>query len=108
MLKIVIFIFFGILSNTVYGWDGTTSGKINSIQVTSGNNYGFRVTLSGSPTLCGNNHKWAYVNESDSNYAVYVSSLLAAKAAQQTVTLYTYRKDSEIDGYCHIGHIQIN
>jgi hypothetical protein len=58
--------------------------------------------------LCGNEHNWAYINESDSNYNTFVSVLTAAKAAKQSVKIMTQRKDGAADGYCHIGYIHIN
>jgi len=108
MMKNIIACILILFSNqTLAAWDGHVSGKIARVDVTSGNNYGFRVILSGSPKLCGNEHAWAYINESDSNYAVYVSVLLAAKAASQTVTLYVTRKGGAANGYCHIGYIAV-
>lgn len=108
MKKISILISFIMLSTAANSWDGSMSGRIGTVEVTGGGNYDFRVWISGSPELCGNDNKWAYINESDSNYSVYVSTLLAAKAAQQRVTIYTNRKDGDVNGYCHIGHIQVN
>ena len=89
-------------------WDGNVSGLVSQIEVTDGTNYGFRVYLSGNPKLCENDHSWAYLNNSDSNYNTYVAVLLAAKAAKQTVRLYTNRKDQSATGYCHIGFIVVN
>lgn len=89
-------------------WDGIVTGNIASIDVTGGNNYGFRVALEGTPALCGNAHTWAFVNESDSNYQTFVAVLLAAKAAKQNVTLFTNKTGNEPDGYCHIGYIRVN
>lgn len=82
MFKSTKFFLFSLLllsTNALAAWDGTVSGKISSINVTGGENYGFRVSLANSPKLCGNNHTWAYLNESDSNYKTYISVLLAAK-----------------------------
>ena len=93
--------------HVIAAWDGDVAGKVKQIQITDGNNYGFRITLEGTPKLCGNEHSWAYVNESDSNYSVYVSVLIAAKAAKQDIRIYTNRKDGSADGYCHIGHVYI-
>ena len=88
-------------------WDGNATGKILQFDVTSGNNYGFRISLKGRPKLCGNQHNWAYINERDSNYKVYVSALMAAYTAGKKVTVYTKRKDRLENGYCHIGHISV-
>lgn len=109
MNKIVICLLFILASAAEANpWHGSVYGKISVIEVTSGNNYGFRVVLEGTPKLCGNNHAWAYLNESDSNYQVFVSVLTAAKAAGQSVILYTTRQDNSAEGYCHIGYIRVN
>lgn len=96
------------LSFSSFAWDGVVSGNIASIDVTAGNNYGFRVALEGAPALCGNSHTWAFLNESDSNYQTFVSVLLAAKAAKQNVTLYANRTAGDPIGYCHILYIRVN
>ena len=97
-----------LMSSSVNAWDGTTTGHIRTIDVTSGNNYGFRVSLEGVPALCGNSHTWAFLNDTDSNYQTYISVLLAAKAAKMTVTLFTTRVNAAPDGYCKIGYISVN
>jgi len=104
------YLIFGLslLSFSSLAWDGRVSGKVGNIDVTSGSNYGFRVTLVNGPALCGNDNKWAYLNDSDSNYQTYVSVLLAAKMADKNVTVYTNRETSSGNGYCHIGYISIN
>lgn len=88
-------------------WDGNTVGKIRSVDVTGGNNYGYRVTLVNYPALCGNSNSWAYINESDSNYQVYVSLLTAAYMANKTVIIYTTAETTSGNGYCHIGYITV-
>lgn len=105
MRKIIIciFIFFSLHS---FAWDGQVSGKVIRIDVAGGQNYGFRVYLDGLPKLCGNNHTWAYLNDTDSNYQTYVAVLLAAKAANYNVRLYANKEGS--NAYCHIGYITIN
>jgi hypothetical protein len=106
-MRMIAVIFFTLFSNQVFAWDGSEFGKIYQVDVTSGTNYEFRVSLNGAKRLRGNDHAWAYVNETDSNYNTYVAVLLAAKAAQQTVTLYTNRKDNSSTGYCHLGYITV-
>jgi len=86
-------------------WAGVTTGKINSISVAAGNNYGFRIAIAGAPKLCGNEHTWAYLNESHSNYNTYVSVLLAAKMADKEVVIYTHQEQTSGNAYCSIGHI---
>lgn len=103
-LLIFFFITFPCLANA---WDGAVNGKVIAVDVTGGSNYGFRIHLKGAPRLCGNDHTWAFINENDSNYNTYVSALLAAKAAQFNVTVYTNRVGGE-NGYCKIGYISVH
>lgn len=97
-----------VVTYSASAWDGIIVGKIASIDVTAGNNYGFRVSLEGSPAICGNAHTWAFLNETDSNYQTFVSVLLTAKVSKQNITLYTNRAGADSAGYCHIGYIQIH
>lgn len=92
-----------MLVGSAHAWDGAVAGQIATVDVTSGNNFAFRVTLKGSPTLCSGGSPWAYLNETDSNYKVYISALLAAKAAGNNVTLYTTNNGI----YCKIGYVSI-
>jgi hypothetical protein len=87
-----------------YAWDGNAIGVPVRVDVTDGNVYGFRISLAGYPTLCGNTDTWAYINLADSNYNTYVATLLAAKAAGSTVQLYTSR---DAGNRCHIGYIAV-
>ena len=48
--------FLALSSPNVMAWDGMTTGHIRTIDVTGGDNYGFRVSLEGMPFLCGNSH----------------------------------------------------
>jgi hypothetical protein len=95
------------LSQSAYSADpwSTVQGKISTIEVTEGQNYGFRVYLAGAPIVC-NSYNWGYVNENDTNYKTYVAALLTAKAQQSNVTLYT-SKDATT-GYCHLAYISIS
>ena len=88
-------------------WDGYERGKIVRVDVTGATNYGFRIWLEGHPKMCANidpsnTANWAYLNETDSNYQIYISVLLSAKAMGKDVTVYT-KKGS--NGYCKIGYI---
>jgi hypothetical protein len=84
-------------------WDGSASGKISRIDVTDASNYGMRVYLTGVSHMCTGGADWAYLNESDSNYKVYVAALMMAKAQGSTVII-----DSNLQGsYCHIGYIAV-
>jgi len=98
---------FLIITWNAYAWDGRTGGKIKSVSVTGGNNYGFRVSLEGSPTLCGNQNTWAYINESDSNYQAYVTVLMSAYLASKYITIFTNIETNSGQGYCHIGYISV-
>lgn len=95
-----------LMCSPVYAaWDGVEQGVIERIDVAGGNNYGFRVYLKSAPAMCGNANNWAYVNASDSNYEVFVSVLIAAKAQGNKVTIYSNRKDDTDNGACKIGYI---
>jgi len=108
IFKFISFLSLMLLSShSVAAWDGTLLGKINSIDVAPGQNYGFRISLVGFPKICGNDNTWAYLNESDSNYNTYVSVLLAAKMADKNVVVYTKRETSSGHNYCHIGYISL-
>jgi hypothetical protein len=96
---------FALTATTAPAWDGAATGRIYQIDVTGGDNCGFRVILEGAPALCSNGLNWAYLNDSDSNYKTYVTALMTANALGQTVTLYNTIAPN---GYCHIGYIAIN
>lgn len=106
-MRVLTIFLLTISFNSFAAWDGTVAGEVSQIHVTGGNNYGFRIYLEGKPAMCGNEHSWAYINESQSNYHVYVSVLTAAKAAGQTVKVYANRKDGAADGYCRIGYVVV-
>ena len=93
----------GILSTGSFAqaWDGTPIGTISRIDVTAGDNYGFRVYLEGSPPIC-NGQTWAYLSSTDSNYNAYLAALLAARASNLSVELCVTQ---DATGYCHIGYI---
>lgn len=85
-------------------WDGLATGKISSIEVTAGTNYGFRIFLIGAQqAFCMGGTSFAFLFESDSNYKVYVASLLLAKAQGSTVTIFSMNEA----GFCHIGHVMV-
>ena len=102
---ILIIRVFLIPLTTNAAWDGSTAGKVKQVDVAplDGNNRGFRVVLEGNPALCNNENQWAYVNQSDDNYQVTVSALLAAKMSGTEVTIFTTINPS--DGYCHMGYV---
>lgn len=93
------------LSTTAFAWDGTVTGQISQIDVTAAEGQGLRIQIAGVSSMCGNSISWAYLNESDSNYKVYVAAALAAKAARDTVTLYTTR---DVAGYCKLGYFVVH
>ena len=107
-MKYISILFMVCICLQVNAWDGVVKGEINVLEITHEENYGFRVHLKGAPKLCENVHSWAYLNGSHSNYEVFVSALLAAKAAGQTITLYTRRKDGQDTGFCVLHHLAIH
>lgn len=76
-------VFTMLASTPVFAWDGAVSGTINTVEVTAGHNFGFRISLVGVGTMCTGGGAIAYLNESDSNYKVYVAALFSASAGQQ-------------------------
>lgn len=54
--------------------------------------------------MCTGGSDWAYLNETDSNYKVYVAALLLAKAQNTSVTVFSNLEY----GQCHIGYIAAN
>lgn len=87
-----------------YALDATPSGKITTIEVAAATNYAFRVYLNGAAAaLCPSGSGFAYLNEADSNYKVYVASLLMAKAQGSAVTLVV----SNEGGFCHIVQMAV-
>jgi len=84
-------------------WDGVVTGTIASIEVAQGNNFAFRVHLSGVATACTGGPSWSYLNEGDSNYKTFVAALMMAKAQGSAVNIYS----TMVNGYCQIGHIGI-
>ena len=85
-------------------WDGVASGTIAAVEITGGNNFGFRVFVSGVTNMCNTGSNWAYLNETDSNYKTYVAAILAAKAQGSSVTVYS----TVASGYCQIGYISVH
>jgi hypothetical protein len=67
-------------------------------------NYDFRVYLSGYPVVC-DGQTWGYVNVSDANYNVIAASVLSAKAAGYSITMYIAE---DANGYCHIDAMLLN
>ncbi|GEM77540.1 hypothetical protein [Vibrio sagamiensis] len=96
-----------LCSYAANAWHGDVRGNISNIHVTNGENFGFRVILEGNKPLCGNEHTWAYLNESDSNYETYVSVLLAARLADRPVTIYSNWETKSGKKHCHIGYIAL-
>ena len=105
MKNILSIAIMALIPSLAFSWDGVNSGKINTIEVTAGENFGFRISLVGGAALCGTEHRWAYINQSASNYQTYVAVLLAAKMAEKSVSVFTVKRGA--NGYCEIGHISV-
>ena len=93
-----------VVEGPAFAWDGVVSGTIATVQITAGQNFGFRLFLNGVTTMCTGGPNWAYLNEADSNYKTYVAAFLLAKAQGNTVAVYTTLEN----GQCHIGYISIS
>ena len=73
-------------------------GQIDSLFAAQGNNYGFRVYLTGGGLACPGGAGFAYTNLADDNYKVYVSTLTTAYALGKPVSMTM----ELINGNCHI------
>ena len=88
--------------NPALAWSGQVSGVIFELDVTDGNDFGFRVFLPVT-SMCGTSTpNWAYLNSSDSNYSTYAAALMMAKATSEGVTIFS---NVDSSGYCHIGYV---
>lgn len=92
-----------MLATAAEAWDGAINGNIAAMDVTAGTNLGFRISLVGVTTMCSGGQGWAYLNDTDSNYKVYVAALMLARAQGTKVTIYSTLEG----GYCHIGYISL-
>lgn len=99
------------IGGTNPNWDGFVSCNITRIDVTGANNYGFRVHTDAADLLndTDTTHtpvKWAYINESDSNYKTYVAMLSLAFTMGYRVVLYTKEKVHNADKNSYFAHIR--
>jgi hypothetical protein len=96
-----------IVTQNAIGWDGHRMGKLTSIDVTGAQNFGFRISLEGNPTLCSlgstQQASWAYINKSNDNYQAYIGLLTAAMFAGKSVDVYS----NFVNGACEIGYISV-
>jgi hypothetical protein len=87
-------------------WDGAVTGKIAQLDVSAaGENYGFRVTLVGAPTVCTGGVGWAAINTSATNYQATGSLLELAYSLGKVVTIYTTK---DANNYCVIGYVSLS
>jgi hypothetical protein len=87
-------------------WDGAATGRITALDVAAaGENYGFRVTLVGAPTMCTGGAGWAAINTSATNYQATVSLLELAYSLGKNVTIYTTK---DANNYCVIGYVSLS
>jgi hypothetical protein len=78
------------------------TGHINKIFTSLPNNYSFRVFFDTEMSGC--NSEFSYVNTSDPNYQVYVSTLLLAYSTGKSVTVITVLDSG---GYCRINELSV-
>lgn len=106
-MKKILFIALSLFATcSTFAWDGNKTGKIAALDVTGAQNFGFRLSLEGSPVMCangGNQAGWAYINKTNDNYQAYVSLLTAAMFAGKTVGIYS----NFVGGSCEIGYITV-
>lgn len=87
-------------------WDGVVTGKIGGVEVTGAGNFDFRVYVGGlTSNACGQGtQSWVYVNQTDSNYQVYVSTITTAYFTGKSVSVYLTRAAG---AYCRIDYMQV-
>lgn len=90
-----------LVSSPAFAWDGTITGKISAIETAGGSNYGFRVTIDGTPACGTGSQTWVYMNTSYDNYQATASVLISSWVAGKTVTIFTNR----IGTGCEIGFV---
>lgn len=61
----------------------------------------FQITLTGLGTLCPG-HNFAYINQTDPNYATIVSNITSARGFGSNVYVYW---TTDASGYCHITEV---
>ena len=98
----LIISFASLMSSPVQAWDGSKSGKVTGIDLTGGQNFGFRVYMDGTP-MCGTTESWAYVNKDFDNYDAFVSVITTAYFSGKPITLIT----TKVGLYCHIGYVSL-
>lgn len=93
-------------SHCALAWDGVNVGVPGVIEITHGQNYGFRVYLTNQTAMCGSgSYSWVYLNSTDSNYQTYVAAILTAKAQGTQVSLFGVL---EPGGFCKLGHMAMH
>lgn len=78
-------------------------GQIADIYISGGANFGYRVSLVGRNPICSAGSIFAYVNDTDSNYKVFVSNLMLAYYTKKQISLIM----EPAGNYCHIIEIWI-
>lgn len=91
-----------LLGAHAHAWDGVAVGKVAGFEIAAGQNYAFRVWLNPGQTMCVGGPGWAFLNETDSNYKIYVANLMMAKLTGAAVTIWTTAEGQ----YCRIGHLR--
>lgn len=105
-LKTLTLIFFLSLNLAAYAQATTAyaGGKITQLYVSGQNNFSFRVFLN-SPFNAICTGGFAFVNSSNGNYQVYVSTLTSAAALGKPVSIWA----NQITGsYCEIQDVAVS
>ena len=93
------------LSAWVNAWDGNVTGTVHQVHIVplEENDRSLRIVMEGNPKMCGTNTDWAYLDESNSNYQVVVSALLAAKMSGSEISIYSNKNPA--GDHCEIGYV---
>ena len=89
-----------MLSSPANAWDGIKAGKVSGLDVTDGQNFGFRIYMDGTP-MCGTTEAWAYANRNWDNYDALVSLLTSAYLTGKQVVVHTTKNGP----YCEIHYV---
>ena len=91
------------MSSGALGQTFTTYGKIGTIQVLNSGNMPFRVSFANGQGICGSaSGEWAYLNEADASYKLWVATLIAARVSESYVSL---QASLDSQSYCRIGNV---
>jgi hypothetical protein len=96
----------GISLMSAPAWAGfyTSSFKITQYYVAAPGNYQYRISGLPVTSSCPSSGDWAYLEDTDPGSKAYISAILSAFYAGNSVSLYV----TPVNGYCHIGEVVVH